>query len=404
MIKIPKVVAGRTVTKRGVHLHPSGHHGYWCRDAERRADVLELLLSMHMSWVVMLTDGGSILDKYDGYTPAEWMLMNGIIPIVRDYCKLPAPFSNMATVEALATVYDRYGVPLLFKCWNEPQDDREWASGTAPDDWWERFIDRWNAAAPLVLQNGGYPGFPDGPGYDFDKQHPFRDTARYLWDDNLAWYALHNYAKGRPIDYPYDQVSQHGTELHQWEKDEMLDDFKDDPVWTDPPLEDMNRLRKKLAVQGKTVLDDDTCWMAGAKVLHYAREHLGHSVKIATVEGGWVPRDRAGTGLDIDYRWPHTTPKMVAKKTIEAMAHYSEYLFAVCPWLLADSEMGHGGWPYDAWWGWAYLEQYGMHKPVIHALQEYSPGLPPTTPGVDWPKILNIAEDIEACLSTFTNA
>ena len=391
-MEIPKIVSGRPVTNRGVHLHASGYHAFWCGDRTRREYVLDMLVAMHMSWVVILTDGGSALEKFDGKAPVEWLLERGIIPIVRDYAILPRRFNNMGTVEGLANIYDRFGAPLLLKLWNEPQDDREWNSGT-PSDWWEKFVDRWNAAAPIVLRCGGYPGFPDGPGYDFDRAHPFRDTERYLWDDGLAWYGVHNYAKGRPIDYPYDEVSQRGQALTQAERDLLLDDFADDPRWTDPPLDEVNQKRRELTHTGKTILDDDTCWLAYEKVQHHALTTLGHEVQIATVEGGWVPRDRAGTGLDIDCRWPHTTPKKVAEWTLDSHT-FSEELFAICPWMLAGKYLGQGGWPFDEWWGWAYSDMYGTEKPVIQMLKD-NPPMGVTPPLVDWSRITGLVEEIQ---------
>ena len=89
-------------------------------------------------------------------------------------------------------------------------------------------------------------------------------------------------------------------------------------------------------------------------------------------EGGWVPRDRPGTGPNTDIRMPHTTPKMVAKKTLQMFDTPSPF-FAICPWLLADEDMGGSGWPFDAWHGWAYSEKYGRKKPVITTLQETPP-------------------------------
>ena len=47
--------------------------------------------------------------------------------------------------------------------------------------------------------------------------------------------------------------------------------------------------------------------------------------------------------------------------------------FALCPWLLADEDMGSTGWPFDAWHGWAYEDKYGRQKPVIQILQQTAP-------------------------------
>jgi len=369
-LTIPSHVSGRPVSNRGVHLHPSGHHRYWCGNRERRDEVLGLLTSMHMSWVVLLTDGDSAVQLFDGKAPVEWLLDAGVIPIVRDYAILPRKFNNMATVEKLAAIYQRYNVPLLFKLWNEPQDRREWQGD--PDDWWPKFIDRWNSAAQIVLRCGGYPGFPDGPGYDFREAHPFRDTDPQLWHDGLAWYGVHAYGKGRPLDYPRDEVSLYGVKLTQDVKDDALDDYANDPAWTDPPLDEVNAQRRAWAGEDKSILNDDTCWRAWEKVDHYARLTLGHPVPMAVVEGGWVPRDRAGTGENTDYRWPHTTPRMVARKTLAAYQSDAPP-FAICPWLLGCDYLGHPGWSFDSWWGWAYGNRYGDEKPVIQVLRDNPP-------------------------------
>jgi hypothetical protein len=376
-MQIPTEVSGRPVTNRGVHLHPGSYHGYWCRDKEVREYWLDLLVDMGMSWVVMLTSGDSCLEMFDGKTPYEWLLEWGVIPYVRDVAKLPRYFMNMSTVNRMANIASRFNAPAMFKLWNEPRDDREWISGTAPDDWWEIFIDRWNAAAPLVLENGGYPGFPDGPEFNFTTEHPFRDTAAYLWEDDLAWFGCHPYGKGRPLNYPYDDVSQEGTLTTQEEVDEALDDYAGDPAWDSPPWTWMNTQRQQWKHPGKTILDDATCWWSWKRVDHYARETFGKGVPMAVVEGGFVPRDRPGTGLNTDYRWARTTPNMVAEKTL-AMFQEDTPLMAICPWLLADEDLGHGGWPFDAWHGWAYYDKYGSRKPVIQTLIDNPPA---TLPG-----------------------
>jgi hypothetical protein len=276
----------------------------------------------------------------------------------------------------MAEIAQKYNVPVIFKLWNEPRDDREWVSGVAPDDWWEIFVDRWNDAAPKVLNEGGYPGFPDGPEYNFTTQHPFRSTDESLWKEGKAWFGCHPYGKGRPLNYPYDSTSQEGTPLTEQERDEALDDFAEDPAWTDPPLPMVNAQRLAWMKPGKTILDDATCWWSWKKVQYYARQTLATDIPMAVVEGGFVPRDRAGTGDNTDYRWPHTTPHMVARKTL-AMFQEDTPLFAICPWLLADEDLGHGGWPFDAWHGWAYSDLYGRRKPVIQTLIDNPPATPP---------------------------
>ena len=77
---------------------------------------------------------------------------------------------------------------------------------------------------------------------------------------------------------------------------------------------------------------------------------------------------------------------MVAQKTL-AMFDIESPFFSICPWLLADDAMvpaGYVGWPYDAWVGWAYGEDYGAEKPVVQMLQRIPPKevRPRTVPAV----------------------
>ncbi len=374
-MNIPEVVSGRTVTRRGVHLHPFGYHGQWM---ERHSYWTDLLVSMGMSWVVILTEGDSVLERINGITPAEVLLDAGIIPIIRDKQHFPRHFENMATVERTVDVYGRYGLRPFWILYNEPFDEREWVHGVPNyEDAWAIIADRWMSGASILARLGAYVGFPDGPCFS---DNPFERTldARWLWDEGWAFYTGHHYGKGRPLDYPYDVVSQTGKQLSEEAYREALDDYADDPAWSDVPLDAMNQARAALASPGKTAIEDDTCWRGWEKVAYWSQQTLGYIVPMAMTEGGWVPRDRAGSGTDSDIRWPQTTPRMVAQKTL-AMFEADSPFFAICPWLLADEDMGGGGWPFDAWHGWAYDDLYGRQKPVIKTLQENPPGVR-TTP------------------------
>ena len=379
-MKIPETVSGRPVTRRGVHLHPFGYHGQWM---ERHAYWTDLLVSMGMSWVVIITEGDSVLEKIGGITPVEVLLDAGIIPLIRDKQHFPRHFENMATVERTVEVYARYGLRPFWILYNEPFDEREWVNAVPKDDdAWAIIADRWMSGASILARLGAYAGFPDGPCFS---DNPFERTrdARWLWDEGWAFYAGHHYGKGRPLDYPYDVVSQHGELLTDEAYRRALDDYAGDPAWRDLPLEAINGARARLVHPGKTAIEDDTCWRGWEKVLHWSRETLGYEVPMALTEGGWVPRDRAGSGPDSDIRWPQTTPRMVARKTLEMFEAESPF-FSICPWLLADDDMGGSGWPFDVWHGWAYEERYGRQKPVIQTLQG---NLPDDDTGPDLPVV-----------------
>jgi hypothetical protein len=190
----------------------------------------------------------------------------------------------------------------------------------------------------------------------------------------------HFYGKGRPIDYPYDSVSRTGTPQLSYESYmAQLDDYGDDPRWNEGPgaVEAMNDQRLAWADPDRTAVDDPVCWNGWQQIQAFSYEALGFLAPLAMTEGGWVPRDRAGSD-PTDIRWPYTTPNKVAQQTLAAygLNELIRPMFAVCPWLLADGAMNGGadvGWPYDAWVGWAYSDKYGMEKPVVQMLKENPP-------------------------------
>jgi hypothetical protein len=392
---LPDEVSGRPVSNRGVHLLPFGHHTHWMTQVDYW---MELFVDMGLSWVVLITEGDSVLQEVNGESPIRALLSNGIIPIIRDKVKFPRRFKNMATVGRTVEIYGEYGLKPPWILYNEPFDEREWETDQPPyEEAWTIIADRWMSGAGIVVRLGGVVGFPDGPCFP---DNPFERIidARGLFDDGLAFYTGHHYGKGRPIDYPYDTVSQFGYEACEpntglWlpltpeRYSKYLDDYAEDPKWREESVKQINDKRFDLVEFGKTAIDDDTCWRGWEKVAMWSEESLGYVVPMAMTEGGWVPRDRAGTGPNTDIRWPHTTPNKVGVKTLEMFDEISPF-FAICPWLVADDAMnpGYTGWPFDAWVGWAYNEKYGWEKPVVHVLKANPPTVfvgNPTEPDPD---------------------
>jgi hypothetical protein len=358
-MQIPEFVAGRRVTRRGVHLSTSWHHDDWMADADYW---LDLLVSMNMSWVLALSAGDSLFLS----GAAEALLAHGVIPIVRFDYQFPGQWAHAEHVQQLAPLYQQYGAPLVVQFANEPFDDREWKNDVPPyEEAWAVIVQRWNEAANVIINNGGIAGFPDGPCYSENPFVRIGDPDEH-WLSGRAVYLGHHYGKGRPVNYPYDDVTRHGTPLTMEEYRAQLDDFADDPDWNEGEavLALMNEQRAEWADPLLTALDDDTCWRGWEKVQWYALGAFGHSVQMAMTEGGWVPRDRAGSN-PIDIRWPYTTPRMVAQKTVAMYNDAPDSMFAVCPWTLMSD-----GWPYDAWVGWAFSDKYGQEKPVVQALRE----------------------------------
>ena len=368
-MEIPETVSGRRVTNRGVHLQPSGQHTGWMDNVDYWCGLLQ---SMQMSWCVALSDSDAILTS----GAAEALLNAGVIPIVRFAYQFPGPWVHGPVVERLVALYARYGAPLIVQFANEPFDSREWRGGKVPDYYtaWGIIGQRWNEAARVITERGAYAGLPDGPCYS---ENPFMYTqsTHDLWHDEKCVYCGHFYGKGRPLEYPYDDVSRWGTQLSMEEYRAALDDYADDPMWNEGPavLEKMNVQRRVWANPQADAFADDTCFNGWMKVQRWAVEALGHEVPMAMTEGGWTPRDRAGSGNLVDIRWPMTTPRRVAELTVQ-MYGAETPMFALCPWLLASQDMGASGWPDDCWVGYAYADRYGREKPVVRALQETAPG------------------------------
>jgi hypothetical protein len=366
-LDIPHQVSGRPVTNRGVHLQPFGFHGDWLDNASYWVD---LLVSMDMSWVVIITDSDSVRQKYHTpSSPLRVLLDAGIIPIIREQRPFPRDFIDHDTFLWTVDLYGQYGLKPFWIIRNEPFDKREWVGNKVPSNAWDIIMRVWTKAAEFIASNGGYVGFPDGPAYRFNPFESFKTyDCQWIFDEGFGYYTGHHYGKNRPRDYPYDAVTRYGAQLTEEAYRRLLDDFADDPRWREEPIDVINQRRTDLQSDGLTAIRDDTCWRGWERVVYRSLYSFGYVVPMAMTEGGWVPRDRPGSGPNTDIRMPHTTPNMVAKKTLQMYDTPSPF-FAICPWLLADEDMGGIGWPFDSWHGWAYNETYGRKKPVIEALQ-----------------------------------
>jgi len=362
-------------SNRGVHLLASPYHWGWLGDEEKRSQWLPRLRAMHITWVLMGTSGMSALEEFDGLTAAEWVLQNQMVPVFRDFDVLNGWFRNEAFVQEVVPIFKRYQMRPIVIDGNEIFDDREWRQDTAPDNAAEHFMERWKASSQLILKHGGIPGFPDPLGEWPWFFNEMRDL-RWMWEEGLACFTGHFYGKARPQDYPEDGVSLHGWPMTQDGLRDALDDYYDNPAFNDVPLDRMNRYRTHLADPDKTFLDDSTCFGAWRNVRYYAQEILGCDIPLCMTEGGWVPRDRPGTGDDIDDRWPQTTPIKVAEKTYAMFEGTDHGMFALTPWLLANSWMGGtGGWEDDSWFGGSFHDKYGFGKPVTGLLAANPPQL-----------------------------
>lgn len=385
MIPVPSEVSGRPVTPRGVHLVPFGFHDAWLP----RADYwIDLLLSMHLSWVLVISEGDAVTKPQPavgGRSVVQLFLDNGIIPIVRfGGFFLPAPFPHIYHVEVLVNQFAAYDVQPVVQLANEPGDPREWRDGEVPEDWFEWFVGDWfPRTASDVIRAGAVAGFPDGPCYPRDP-FPLMASIWPQWEVGNVAYLGHHYGLNRPADYPYDSVTQTGNpKLTEQDLRDALGVFYDDPGYNDVSLARMNEARDTWKQPGLTAVGDDTCWRGWERVQHWMQTHFNKTLLMAMTEGGWTPGARAGSGPGADIRWPKPTPDTVAALTLEAFEAETP-MFAQCPWLLASDEMGGVGWPDDCWVGTSFYNLYGMEKPVVQALRDHPPTPePPQPPGPD---------------------
>jgi len=371
---VPEYVSGRKVTKRGVHLHPTGHHGYWLEDPDYWTGKM---VSMDISWAVCLTDSDGAMVKYPkaGNRSAIQVLLDaGIIPVIRFApSNLPRHFPHMDHVSTAVEQCAPYGVTPIFQWPNEPGNYREWVKDV-PDNWYWIFLERWQEFAGIVVSRGGIAGFPDGPCYDIDPFPHIAGTWDY-WLSGKAIYLGHYYGLNRPPDYPYDPIQREGLQWTELDLQKALGPWYNDPGYNDVPLEIMNQKRIEQADPTLTAIDDDTCWRGFEKVEYWMFLSFQRSVPMALTEGGWTPGARAGGGENSELRYPKPTPDTVAQYTMQVFNEDTPMLFQ-CPWLLADGDMAGDdqGWPYDAWHGWTFPEtgtpDCPRCKPVIRALQE----------------------------------
>jgi hypothetical protein len=376
-------------SNRGVHLHAGRYQGGWMQPEDKFQEWIERLKRIKATWVVMITSGMSCVEVIDGDPAVEKLLQEGIVPIIRDDGKINREFENMDAVRKTARIYGNYGIKPIWIYRNEPWDDREWRGGIVPPNALEIYTDHFKKFAGIVLELGGIPAYADPLG-DWDHIFSLMTDIADLWRDRAICFAGHFYGKARPIDYPEDDVSRLGLQLIDGMLEVLLDDFYDNPDFNDVPLHVINSERLRLADPDKTYLDDATCFGAWRNVRHWAMAHLGCEIAMCMTEGGWVPKDRAGSGPNSDLRFVNTTPKKVATKTLQMFEADDHGMFGVCPWLLSNIHMGGtGGWQDDSWCTGSWISDPGYpfdKTPVMTLLGATSPGEPePPDTGVEPP-------------------
>ena len=394
-------------TNRGVHFQPFGYHGYWF---DKRDEWMSRLKRMHISWVVILSDGDAVTKsqpELGGRSVVQFLLDHGVIPVVRFQVKLNRGWPHMDHVRELVRQFAAYGLNPLVLVGNEPGDGREW-EGDTPKDWDTRYLAYFKQHGSEIINAGGVALFADAPEWPYD---PFPAMAPMweAWKDGWAGFAGHWYGLHREPDWPRDSVTQTGLPLLT-EQDlvDWFGPFYNDHGLNDVPLDVINEARRTQAQPGLTPLQDATCWRGWELVAHWMTQHFGRPGLMVLTEGGWTPGACAGSGgrrirgveallmgratwrafnagahgmiaeltAGRDLRYLKPTPIQVADWTLVAMEADTPMLFQ-CPWLLGDSVLGGAGaWDMDAWvtgW-WRYAgPEYWLEMPVIRTLEQHPP-------------------------------
>lgn len=352
--------------------HDTGIGVHWCPGYATAVGVNRIrefwvpeLKAMGVKWVKIFNHDGA-LDF------AELLLSEAIMPVVRIYRPTPNP-SRLGVKEVVQIdAFLRSGVR-YFEFNSEPDQDSEWRGGRAPANAIDLVTENTIANLEIILERGGMPAIPAvANGSRWDLVGKIIAHGRKDLFAGPVWQAVHNYARNRPLDYPYDIGNQEGAAYTHRFYQVLLDEEWAENPWRGRSLEDINRLRRDRCAPGATVADDPACWLAYEHFDARNRSHLGRSIPILSTECGYL------IGEDLDPRYPATTPDLHMAQTLEAcrvMMGVSQrfqaapdYFFCTAFWLLANAQLGNSSpwWENHAW----YSERWpGGALPIVWALK-----------------------------------
>jgi hypothetical protein len=323
------------------------------------------LKSMGIKWVKIF--------NHDGARDfCELLLAEGIMPVVRIYRPSPNPgrlgVKELVHLDALIRCGVRY-----FEFNNEPDVDAEWKGGRVPVNGIELTVESTIANLEIILERGGMPAIPAlANGSRWDLVGRIVAAGRKDLFAGPVWQAVHNFARNRPLDYPYDIGNQEGAAFTDRFYRVLAAESWGEDAWRGRSLAEVNRLRHDRRSPGASVMDDHACFLAYEYYDALNRKHLGRSIPILSTECGYL------VGEDTDPRYPATTPDLHMAQTLEScrvMMGVSQrfkpapdYYFCTAFWLLANQQLGSTStwWESNAW----YSERWpGGMLPVVRALQ-----------------------------------
>lgn len=302
----------------------------------------------------------------------ELLLAEGLMPIVRIYRPSPNPsrldVKEVVQIDAFLRAGVRY-----FEFNSEPDRDAEWKGGRMPANAINLVVENTIANLEIILERGGMPGVPAvSNGSRWDLVGKIVAAGRKDLFAGPVWQAVHNYARNRPLDYPYDIGNQEGAAYTYRFYQTIEEEAWGENAWRGRSLEEVNRLRRDRSNPGATIMDDPAGWLAYEYFDTLNRKHLGYSLPILSTECGYLVSE------DADPRYPATSPDLHMAQTLEAcrvmmgtsqrFAPAPDYYFCTAFWLLANAQLGST----SSWWethAWYSDRWENGVLPVVYALK-----------------------------------
>lgn len=355
----------RPANDTGIGIHWAPGYAAAVGMAKLREVWIPELRALGVKWVKIYNHDGA-LDF------AELLLAEGIMPIVRLYRPTPNPgrlsLREIVFVDSFVRVGVRY-----FEFNNEPDRDSEWKGGRVPSNGLELVAEDSIVNMEAILERGGMPGVPAlSVGSTWDLVGKIVALGRKDLFDGPVWQAVHNYARNRPIDYPFDIGNQEGAAFTERFYRTVADEAWEENAWRGRSLAEVNRLRMDRCAPGLTLREDHAGWLAWQHFDALNRHHLGRSLPILATESGYV------VGDDSDARYPAATPNLHMAQTLELCRTLMgtstrfpaapDFLFCAAFSVIANQQLGGS----SAWWekfAWYSNRWPGGSLPIVRALR-----------------------------------
>ncbi len=355
----------RPANDTGIGIHWAPGYAAAAGMAKIREVWLPELRALGVKWVKIYNHDGA-LDF------AELLLAEGLMPIVRLNRATPNPgrlsLREIVFVDSFVRVGVRY-----FEFNSEPDRDSEWKGGRVPSNGLELVAEDSIINMEAILERGGMPALPAlSVGSTWDLVGKIVDLGRKDLFDGPVWQAIHNYARNRPIDYPFDIGNQEGAAFTERFYRAVADEQWEESAWRGRSLAEVNRLRMDRCAPGATLRDDHAGWLSYQHFDALNRRHLGRSIPIIATESGYV------VGDDSDARYPAATPNLHMAQTLELcrllmgtstrFPAAPDYFFCAAFSVLANQQLGGN----SSWWekfAWYSNRWPGGALPIVRALR-----------------------------------